>query len=148
MRDDRKGFVSIVDAMIFVTLIAVVSMCLFSMFITEYQEEPMANSVCDGLISIELKSSDVFDTEDSDVYHISDLIASGLSSGKTAKLQSYISKTVDGMIPGMHGYSLTVTYRDKAMSFERDGGSQLTSEYSTDVNILNGSTVRYELKIY
>jgi len=148
LRDDRKGVVSIVDAMIFVTLIAVVSMCLFSFFVSEHQEEPMAKTVCDDLISVELKASDVFDTEDSDVYRISDLIATGMVSGRTDRVESYVSQTLDGLIPKMHGYELTISYDGKTMTFAREGGQEMTSEYSVDTDIVNGKTMGYYLKIF
>lgn len=147
LRNDGKGMISLVDAMIFVTLLSIVSVSLFSFYASEYQEEPMAKNICNEIISIDLRASDVFETTDSDTYSISDLIASGINSDRTEKIESYIENSIDELIPINDGYRLTITYGDRTMEFEREMGSIVDSEYSTDVDIINGTKMNYRLVI-
>lgn len=148
LRDDRKGMISLMDAMIFVTLMALVSASLFTMYCIDDSDEPDAKDICDEFISIRLKASDVFDTEDSEVYDISTLIASHMASDTEDEVEEYIENVIDDLVPKTYGFRFEINVGDESIICQRESTGELISEYRTTIRTIADVEIDYRLSIY
>lgn len=146
LRKDRKGMLATVDAMIFLTLLSVVATGMFSYISSEEAEQPLARSVSDDFFAIRLKASDVFSTDDSQIFPVADLIAANMNSGNSDTAQVFIHDTISEMVPPMYGYVFTITYNGMTLMSSRDGFSE-TSSYVTSIEINGGRVLTAELVI-
>jgi hypothetical protein len=77
----KKGMASVMDAMLFITVLGIAASVIF-VHIPAEPQEVSAKDVHDDLFRIELKVSDVFDIDDDRVMPLQDLLVAQLISGK------------------------------------------------------------------
>ena len=143
-----KGTVAIIDAMVFIVLLSVAATWLFVFTNITETEEPMAKTVSDDLFSVEVRTCDLMDLEDTKVLPIGTLMAATMNVGKCERMERFLSETLDQMIPEVYGYEFMIEYNGHSMHFERQSGRELGSEYSQDHIIDGAGTLHSELKIY
>ena len=148
LRRDRKGMIAIVDALVFVMLLSMAATWLFVFSNLEDAEEPMAKTISDDIFTMEIRISDVMDSEDTKVLPISTLMAAAMNTGRTQSLESFISQTLDQLIPGMYGYYLIVGYNGHTMEFHRHSDREMSSEYTCDHIIDGAGVLTSTLSIY
>ncbi len=143
---NRRGMVATLDAMIFVTVLAVVSMTLF---FAGPQEDgsPDASEICDSVSSITLPADCVAEDSGNMRLNIWDIAAVSMEEGDTEFIDGYLEDVLDDMLTGRYGYEMTLIYEDSEISFGRGGGAPL-SECSREISVLGGGTVSVRLTIY
>ena len=144
---NRCGMISLVDAMVFVSVISIVAVAIFSLSgHPETEDGPLAGDVVDTFLSVELKACDVMDTDDTAIYPISILISSMINSDDphTYKL---LKELFDGMIPEPYGYELTMTYGDHTTYVERKMDGDAASKSLTSVPIIKDRMLSISLII-
>lgn len=144
---NRKGTVALIDAMVFLSLMSVVAVGIFAYIGYAEIEEPMAKSVTDDLFSVKVKASDLTDSEDSKLYPIAVLISANMASGDTEFTERYLAETMDCLIPEMYGYVLALGYEGHLLSVERTSLRDISSDYSSEINIDGAGTLSYRLVI-
>ena len=77
----RKGMASMMDAMLFITVLGIAVSVIFA-YVPAERSEISAKEIHDDLFRTELKVSDVFEIEDSRVMPLQDILAAHLISGK------------------------------------------------------------------
>lgn len=148
LRRDRKGMVEFVDTMVFLCLLSVAAAGIFSFVTFEQPEEPLAKTISDDLLSSSVRVSDVTDSLDGKVFPIGTVIAASLNSGDTMKVQRYLLRSLDDLIPGVYGYEMKFTYGDRAIVVERHSPRSVTSEYHSEIRIDGAGVLEYSLLIY
>lgn len=144
---NKKGMIAIIDALIFLTIMSTVVIGMFSYFIVQETEQPLAKTINDDFFSIRLKASDIYPTVDDQTYPIADLIAADLNSGSYGNAEQYVKNAIDTMIPLMYGYLFTLVYKEHTMSISREGNT-MTSCYSTAILINGGGELFADLTIF
>lgn len=147
LRRNRKGFVAIMDAMIFLTILSIVSVSVFSYASNIDEDQPLAKTVCDDLFTIKLMASDVYPTEDSQTFPIADLIAADLNTDRIGDSMDYVRDSLEGLIPPMHGYVLKLSYNGNSYELSRMGEDSESSEYGTFIEVAGGGLLEVELTI-
>lgn len=148
LRRDRKGIVAIVDALVFISILSIAAFGLFAYSGCADTEEPMAESVSNDLFSMELMACDVYRTSDTSIYPLPTLIAVNMASGNTDSIGDFLKDTLDGLVPGYCGYSLTIGFLGNQMVVERQGMNELSSSHSSEFHIAGSEVMTYVLEIY
>ena len=130
----KKGMLSTVDAVIFVTILALVAACMVAVP-EEPEDGPDASELCSDLFDVRLRSSCVLPGSGDAVYSMKDLTAIALSSGETDFLEDYVERAVRGSLPARYGYSVDVVYGDVEKMFGSAAGSSVSS-FSTVYDVL------------
>lgn len=143
---NRKGMISIIDAIIFVSILSMVSVAMFSLADTDaHTENQMAGDIVDTFLSMELRSCDVMGTDDTATYPISILLASLINSDDPYALE-FVEGIFDGMIQEPYGYELMIEYDGRTI----ETGTLLndiSSKYRTSVPIVNDKCLTISLSI-
>ena len=143
---NRSGMISMIDAVIFIAILSVASVMLFTFIHEEPCIDPMAGDVTDRFLSIELMPCDVMDSDDTVIRPLPILLAALINSGDPAAER--ISKDVlDEMVPEPYGYVMTMTYDRKTVRTERHADRDLTSRCTTSVQIIAGRCLTVELDV-
>ena len=148
LRKDRRGMIAVFDAMIFVLLLSMAATWLFVFSSMEDIEEPMAKTVSDDIFSMEMRTSDLMDLNDTKVLPIETLIAATMKNGHSERTERLLSETLDELIPQVYGYDFELEYEGHTMLFHRDSERELSSEYSSDYPVEGAGVLRSTLKIY
>ncbi|MFA6709997.1 MAG: hypothetical protein WCR83_01560 [Candidatus Methanomethylophilaceae archaeon] len=144
---DSKGMVAVMDTLIFLVIMSMVVIGIFSYTVIQETEQPLAKTINDDFFSIRLKASDIFPTDDCQTYPIADLVAADLNSGLHGNAEKYVKGTMDSMVPEIYGYTFTLTYGENTMSVSR-GGGDMTSCFSTVIQIDGGGNLSADLTIF
>ena len=141
-----KGMISIIDVIIFVSILSMVSVAMFSLADTDANtEDQMAGDIVDTFLSMELRSCDVMGTGDTATYPISILLASLINSDDPYALE-FVEGIFDGMIQEPYGYELMIEYDGRTI----ETGTLLndiSSKYRTSVPIVNDKCLTISLSI-
>ncbi len=148
MIKNKKGVIALIDAMIFLVLIAVIGTSLFAYSAINDSTEPMAKTVCDDLFSMELHACDVYDTEDTQIYPVSVLLAANMNTKNESYVNDYVSKILDELIPKIYGFDMELKFNNNVVHLERSSNRELTSEYSETIEISHTEGLNVSLKIY
>lgn len=144
---DRKGMVAVMDTLIFLVIMSMVVIGIFSYTVTQEAEQPLAKTINDDFFSIRLKACDIYPTDDCQTYPIAELVAADLNSGLHGNAERYVKSTMDSMVPEMYGYTFTLKYGDNTMSVSREGGD-MTSCFSALIPIDGGGNLSADLTIF
>lgn len=148
LRRDKKGMIAMMDALVFILLLSMAATWLFVFNNTMEPEEPMAKTVSEDIFSMEVRTSDMTDLSDTKVLPIQTLMASTMNSGRTGRLSSFLSETLDQLIPEIYGYDLILEYNGRTLEFHRQSDNGMSSEYVCDHIIDGAGTLRSTLRIY
>jgi len=145
---NRNGVISIFDAVVFISILAVVTAMLFSFSSHSADNGPLAGEVTERFLSIELKASDVLDTDDTMIYPISILLSAEINSGHLTESQRILKETFDELIPRAHGYTVTAGYNGRTVKADRQWDCDVTSHCRTVVPIVNGGGLEIYVEIH
>jgi hypothetical protein len=134
------------DAMIFLTVMSIVSIGLCAYALQEEGGETLARSACDDAMGIELRASDVLPIKDTQVFPVADLVAADLNTGGHGLTQSYMKSVLDGLISQPHGYCMTFDYNGHRMQIGR-GGGETTSTYDAAYDVNGGGKLYVSLTV-
>ena len=148
LRKDSKGMIAFMDAMVFLTLLSIVAVCLFTYTSTMGADEPLAKTVSDQLYGSEVIACDVLDCKDTEAIPLPTAIAVGLRNGNTVDVEDILTRTLELMIPGIYGYELQLTYEGHSMTVYRRSGGEIISEYSSEISINGAGTLVSTLSIF
>jgi len=137
---------SVIDAMMFITVIALVAAGMFAYSSVTSDEKTEAKTLHDTFFSIELRTSDLFDGTDTQSVRMCDLIAAYMMSGR-GDVREYTEHVLASVIPPIYGYEFTFEYEGRVMTIG-GGGDILTSQYSSEMVILGGKMMRTSLSLY
>lgn len=149
LRNDRKGNIAIIDAIIFLMLLSAVSVTLFAYDGSDgIGDEPMAKKVCEDLFSVKVSSSVILDTTDTQVLPVAMLVAAGMSSGEEEKMSSLLKDMLDDMIPEIHGYEMIIDYNNHVIKMERQAYDSLSSEYECTQAVIGPMDMKVHIWVY
>ena len=143
---NRRGMIATIDAAIFVTVLAVISITLVVVDVPE-DTSPDASEVCDSISSITLQSDCIAEGSGNMRMNIWDISAASMCSGDTEFISGYLQEVLRDILTDRYGYEMTVSYLDDEMSFGHGKGAPL-SECERDVRVLGGGTLHLHLTIY
>ena len=136
-----KGMVATMDAMIFVTVLALVSVTLFSFGGTE-DRPPDASDVVEDLSRMTIDGREVFPLLSGTRISVWEYAAYSEMIGEPAMFDSYISEVMGDMLTERYGYSLTISYGDQpgdlVVTYEERTGIPV-SECIRDIELVRGS---------
>ena len=144
MRFNRKGMVAVMDAMFFVIILGIAISAIFAYMPQEY-DEPMAERVHNDLMRTELRTSDVFDINDTRILPIEEILAAHLTSGE-GEIEEYLYEVLRSMIPVSHGFVFECEFKGESLSVGNSDGN-VTSSYESQTDVA-GSTLFTSLKIF
>ena len=143
---NRKGMLSTLDAVIFVTILAVVAAGLVS--VPEIDDPtPDASEICGDLFEVRLQSSCILPDSGDSVYLMTDLTAIALASGETVFLEDYIERAVSGTLSGRYGYTLTAECGGAECCFG-DGRGRTVSSFTAVYDVIGDTDLSVTLTIF
>ena len=144
MRFDRKGMIAVMDAMFFIIILGIAISAIFA-YMPHENDEPLAERVHNDLMRTELRTSDVFDINDTRIISIEDVLAVHLSSGE-GSIRDYVHEVLRSMIPVSHGFVFECEFKGNTMTIG-DPGDDVTSSYGSETNVA-GNVLRTALRIF
>ena len=145
---NRKGMISIIDAVIFISLLSVIAAMLFAFPHSDGGNNPMAGEIAEQFLSMELMASDVLDTDDSKTYPISMLIAAEINSGNTDAAEMMVKEVFDRIVPSGHGYAVELDYEGKKIRVDRQWDCDVTSHCRTLVPVIKDRHLGISVEIH
>ncbi|MDR2865942.1 MAG: hypothetical protein LBV13_00830 [Methanomassiliicoccaceae archaeon] len=146
MRNDKKGMAAIIDAFMFITVIGLIAAGMFAYSHLPDDKQATARTMHDTFFSIELRTEDMFPGTDTQCVRMCDLIAAHMASGE-GDVRGYIDQALGRIIPPIYGYVFSFEYAGRILT-TGDGGGRLTSDYSSEITIIDGNTMRTRLSLY
>ncbi len=148
MIKNKKGMIAIMDALVFLVIMTIVATTIFSYSAFEQHNEPMAKSVCDELFSINLEAGDLYDTDDTTTYPISVLIAANLNTGNDERVETLIKNIMDGLVPEVYGYSISISLNEHIIIAERNATREMTSEYTGHIDVAHTNGLDVDVIVF
>jgi|GEM_PF-2414924 len=90
---NRKGMVSMMDAMMFIAVLGVAASVIF-VHVSVEPPETSAQDIHNDLFRTELKVSDVFEIEDTRIMPLADILGAHLTSG-SGNISEYLRKVLE-----------------------------------------------------
>ena len=143
---NRKGMIATIDAAIFVTVLAVISITLVAVDVPK-DTSPDASEVCDSISAITLQSDCIAEGSGNMRMNIWDISAASMCSGDTGFISGYLQNALGDILTDRYGYEMTIRYQGNEMSFGQGRGAPL-SECERDVRVLGGDMLHLHLVIY
>ena len=125
MKLRKKGMISLMDAMIFITILSIAASAIF-VYAPNDSHEENAKDIHHDIFETKLKVSDVFDIQDTRVMPLSDLLAAHLTSGE-GNIEDYIYKVLDAKIIGKFRFICTSSGKTMILG---DGNGVPSSSYA------------------
>jgi len=144
MRFGRKGMVAVMDAMFFIIILGIAISAMFA-YVPQENDEPLAEHVHNNLMKTELRTSDVFDINDTRIIPIEEILAAHLSSGE-GDIERYLYEVLRSMIPISHDFVFECEFKGKSMSVG-SSGDNMTSYYESKTDVA-GSILFTSLRIF
>ena len=142
----KKGMASVIDAFMFITVIALIAAGMFAYSSLTAEEGAEAKALHDTFFSIELRTNDLFEETDTQSVRMCDLVAAHMASGK-GDVKEYVESVLGSIIPPIYGYEFKFEYEGHVLTIG-DGGNVLRSHYSSDIVILGGKVMHTSLSLY
>lgn len=143
---NRKGMVATLDAVIFVAVLAIVSVTLVTVDLPE-ESGPDASDVCDSLSSVKLPSELIAEDSGGMEMNVWDIAAASMNDGDTEFISDYIEMVVHDLLTGRYPFEMSIRYNGSEISFGEGRGEPI-SECDRTVGILGGTEMRVRLVIY
>ncbi|MDD3128650.1 MAG: hypothetical protein PHW16_05290 [Candidatus Methanomethylophilaceae archaeon] len=134
---NRKGMLSSLDAMIFLSVMVLVSAGLFAYASFEDPETITSKDVADSFFSAELRASDLYPTEDDQTAPICDILAACINSGNLTKAKEYTEKVMRDLIPRHSSFLVEMEFNGKVLTAGA-AGSGVSSYYETEYATAGG----------
>lgn len=141
-----KGMVATLDAVIFVTVLAVASMMLFTAVPHDGPEGPDASGICDSVSRITLSSELIAEGSGDRPMNVWDMCAVSIASGDTEFVENYLGGVIGDILTDRYGYVMRVEYRGTVLEFGEGRGNPV-SECMRDIDTVGG-IVSVSLTVY
>ena len=123
---NRRGMVATLDAMIFVTVLAIVSMTLFTVGAHDDDKGPDASGICDSISHITLSSEVVAEGSGDRPMNVWDISAVAIASGDEGFVSEYLEGVLRDILSDRYGYVMTIECRGTAITFGEGKGSPVS----------------------
>jgi hypothetical protein len=143
---NRKGLTAMVDAMIFMVIMGILVVAMFSISNDEEYVMNEASEVSDQLFSAKLRISDIMDEEDSLIVPLTDLLAASIII-KENSVSEYVRSVLDSLTERPGAYRLNLSYRDTTMTIGTGDGVPI-SGCERNLTVTYGGTLLTELLLY
>lgn len=134
------------DALIFVAVLAIVSVSLINVQPSE-PDTPDASEICDSLSAIRLDPDTLVDGSRIGNVSVWDASALSMRMNDTSFISGYLQSVMGDILGGRYGYEMTVSFQNYTMSFG-EGKGEPTSECTAAYEVIGGDSVRVCLVIY
>jgi hypothetical protein len=137
---------AIADAFIFITIIGLIATGMFAYSNLSDGDGAQAKEYYDMFFAVELKMNDVFEGTDTKCVRMCDLIAAHISSDE-GTVREYAERILGIIIPPVCDYVFVFEFNGRTMTVGERGG-KITSQYSSEITIINGMTMHASLTVY
>ena len=134
---NRGGMLSSLDAMVFLSVMILVSAGLFAYASFEEPETMTSKEVTESFFAAELRVSDLYPTTDAHTAPVSDLMAACINSGNVTKAKEYTEKVMRDLIPGYRSFFVEMEFGGMIMT-AGEGGGRVSSYYETEYSTAGG----------
>jgi hypothetical protein len=143
---NTKGLTAMVDAMIFIVIMGILVVAMFSIQNNEEYVMNEASEVSDQLFSAKMRISDVMDAEDSLIVPLTDLLAASIVTGESS-VSEYVVSVLDSLTERPGAYRLNMSYRDVTVTLGTGDGPPI-SGCERSLTVTYGGTLVTELFLY
>ncbi len=141
---NRRGMLALMDAMLFIAVIAIALSATLQMGLAE-RGEGDASDLLDGILSTEVRMSDFDESGDGSRVRLSDMIALHMTVGLEG-VGDYLEELLQAYAGGRH-CSLTLEFGDRVLTVgSGEGVPYMTAE--REVPVTTGGHLRAELSLY
>lgn len=134
---NRKGMLSSIDAMVFLSVMVLVSAGLFAYSSFEEPDAVTSRDVAERFFAAELRASDLYPTEDTHTVPVCDLMAACINTGCTEKAERYTERIIRDLIPGHMSFFTEMEFNSKLMTVG-DSSGRVSSYYETEYQTAGG----------
>ena len=141
---NRKGMIAMMDAMIFIVLIAFVSMAIMNIESENHDHEPLdASEICEYILSTDVTGSDLIPEMGSTRYTMADAVAYAVVKDHEPVMKE-LKTMLDDMTMGNYDYVLRLTCENVTKTI---GGLEGVSEstYSGTWTVSGGRALSVEM---
>ena len=143
---NRKGMVAILDAVIFIAILAFISVTMLTFGnISEEDRAPDASEVCDRLMSTEMGGRGLLPEMGNTPYTMADVAAYAVASGDK-DLRDRIKEMADDLTFNRARYCLELRYGEKTVMIGEDV-SVYSSSYCGEERVIGGGTLYVSLRL-
>ena len=142
---NRKGFVTLLDACVFVMIVITAVQLLFMLDVHESETSDQAGTLMEVIVSSRLCLDKVTDTDDRSVTDFTDILAYSVSKDDSGPLD-YAEDMIRLYCPG-HGYRLHCEY-DGSESSRGDGSGEVTSSAERSIPVSVGGYIHIRLTVF
>ncbi len=143
---NRKAVIASLDAMIFVTLLAVAASAMI-VFVPQEDGAPDASEICNNLNYVILDGDAVAGESVRSDITFWDYAACMISAGRTAELESYIAELMDDLVSGRYGYGMELTHGGSTVTVGRGNGTP-SSDCNLEILTYDGTVLGVRLTVY
>jgi len=142
---NRRGMAAVTDAVMFMTVMMLVTAGLFAAG-QDRARDVSAEDVCDDLLSVTLGLDDVYDTDDGSPVRLHDAVAGYLRTGQGRALER-AEEAAGALVPSGRAFLLSFEYKGAYAHVGEEGGTP-ASGFSGSVTVTGGGRLSYTLWIY
>ena len=142
---NRKGFVTLLDACVFVTIIITAMPLMFMSDVNESDTSDQAGTLMEVIVSARLCLDMVVDIDDRSVTDFTDILAYSVSKDDPRPLD-YVEDMIRLYCPG-HGFRLYCEYDGKESS-RGDGSGEWTSSAECSIPVSVGGYIHIRLTVF
>lgn len=142
--------VASLDAMIFVTVLALVAVTLISAG-QPVDEGPDASKILDDMDKVRLGSDHIVEDGGDIGMDLWSMYAASASSGDTSFITGYMTDVVSDTLKGRYGFIMDIEYGGRVYTFGKaapGGYGDPVSECDRTFTVLGGGELRVGLRIY
>ena len=133
----REGMLSSIDAMVFLSVMVLVSAGLFAYSSFEEPDSVTSKDVTESFFAAELSDSDLYTTEDAHTVPVCDLLAACINTGNVEKAMLYTERVMRDLIPKHHSFFTEMEFNGRLMTVGESGG-RISSCYETEYQTAGG----------
>ncbi len=143
---NRKGMVSTLDAVIFVTVLSVVACLVIG--VPQIQDHgPDAGEICDSIFDSKLRAGEVIEGGGEAVYPMPELAAMAVNSGQDSFIRGYIDGVMSDVLGDRYVYRLEMTYLDSGLVLGTDAGYEPVSSCTREYVIVGDGVLTVTLTV-
>lgn len=142
---NRRGFVALMDAMIFTVVLMLSLSALLGVGSSIASDDRDVSQMLEDTMSAEVKMTDLDPDGDGSRVRVSDMCALQMAVGGT-DVESFLSEALDMFSKG-RPYLLEMTFDRMSMTVG-EAGTMMSSYAETDVPVTTGGSLHAELTIY
>lgn len=142
---NRRGLVSTLDAVIFVTILAVAACAVIGVPQIAH-DGPDALEICDGIFDARLKAEEVVEGGGGTVYPMADLAAMAVNSGETSFIEGYMDGVMRDAIGDRYGYRIVLDYNGIGVTLGTEDGDPVSS-CTREYHVTGGGVLKVSMAV-